>query len=74
MPRLADLAKPLARKAAELLTPTVNIALGVAAFIAILLYQVTGERPVLTAALTLDWALHLAVLSTIDICRKGGEL
>ena len=75
MPRLADLAKVLATNALELLTSLrLSIVLGVVALVAILDFQLTGEHPVLMATLTLGWALHLAVLSTIDICRKGGEL
>lgn len=75
MPRLADLAKPLAMKATEFLTSMrLSIALGVVALVAILDFQLTGEHPVLMAILTLGWALHFAVLSTIDICKKGGEL
>lgn len=73
MPRLADLAKPLAKKAAELLTSMrLSAVLGVVAFIAIMLYQATGDHPVLMTVLTLGWALHFAALSTIDICKKGG--
>ena len=74
-PRLADLAKPLATKAAELLTSMrLSCVLGGMAVVAVLLYQATGEHPVLMATLTLGWALHFAVLSTIDIRKKGGEL
>ncbi len=74
-PRLTELAKPLAKKAAELLTSMrLSCVLGCLAVIAVLLYQATGEHPVLMATLTLGWALHFAVLSTIDICKKGGEL
>ena len=74
MPRLADLAKPLATKAAEFLTSQrLSIALGVVAAITVLLYQATGEHPVLTVALTLGWATQLAAMLTLDIA-KGGEL
>lgn len=75
MPRLADLAKPLATKAAELLTSMrLSAALGVVAFIAIMDFQFTGDHPVLTAALTLCWALQLALCLTIDIAKGGAEL
>ena len=74
-PRLTDLAKPLAKKAAELLTSMrLSCVLGCLAAVAVLLYQATGEHPVLTACLTLGWALHFAALATIDIRKKGGEL
>lgn len=74
-PRLTELAKPLAKKAAELLTSMrLNCVLGCLAVVAVLLYQATGEHPVMMATLTLGWALHFAVLSIIDICKKGGEL
>lgn len=74
MPRLTDLAKPLATKAAEFLTSqSLSIVLGVVAFIAIMLYQATGEHPMLTAALTLGWAVQLCLCLTLDIA-KGGEL
>ena len=72
---IRELAKVLATKALELLTSMrLNCVLGCLAVVAVLLYQATGEHPVLMAALTLGWALHFAVLSTIDICKKGGEL
>ena len=72
---IGRLARVLATKALELLTSMrLSCVLGCLAVIAVLLYQATGEHPVLMATLTLGWALHLAVLSTIDICRKGGEL
>ena len=75
LPRLADLAKPLATKAAELLTSMrLSCVLGVMAFLAVMLYHTTGKHSVLMAALTLGWALHFAVLSSIDICKEGGEL
>ncbi|MBO4813602.1 MAG: hypothetical protein J5523_01440 [Muribaculaceae bacterium] len=48
--------------------------LGVMAFLAVMLYHTTGKHSVLMAALTLGWALHFAVLSSIDICKEGGEL
>lgn len=74
MPRLADLAKPLATKAAEFLTSQrLSIALGVVAAITVLLYQATGEHPVLMAILTLAWATQLAAMLTLDV-QKGGEL
>ena len=73
MPRLADLAKPLATKAAEFLTSMrLSAALGVVALVAILDFLLTGEHPVLMAILTLAWATQLAVMLTIDI-QKGGE-
>ena len=75
MPRLADLAKPLATKAAEFLTSqSLSIALGAVAFIAVLIYQATGEHPMLTAALTLAWALQFVTMLTLDIAKGGGEL
>ena len=75
MPRLADLAKPLATKAAEFLTSQrLSIALGVVAFIAIMLYQATGEHPVLMAVLTLCWALQMCLCLTRDIKKGGAEL
>ena len=74
MPRLADLAKPFATKAAEFLTSQrLNIALGVVALVAILDFQLTGEHPVLMATLTLAWATQLAAMLSLDIA-KGGEL
>ncbi len=75
MPRLADLAKVLAAKALELLTSMrLSCVLGCLAVIAVLLYQATGEHPVLMATLTLGWALHFAVLSAIDIKKGDAEL
>lgn len=74
MPRLADLAKPLATKAAEFLTSMrLSIALGVVALAAILDFLLTGKHPVLMAILTLAWATQLAAMLTLDIA-KGGEL
>lgn len=74
MPRLTDLAKPLATKATEFLTSMrLSIALGVVALVAILDFQLTGEHPVLMAILTLAWATQLAAMLTVDIA-KGGEL
>ena len=74
-PRLNDLAKPLATKAAEFLTSQrLSAALGVVAFLAVLLYQATGEHPVLTAALTLGWAVQMCLCLTLDIAKGGGEL
>lgn len=73
MPRLTDLAKPLATKAAEFLTSMrLSIALGVVALVAILDFQLTGEHPVLMAMLTLAWTTQLAAMLTLDIA-KGGE-
>ena len=75
MPRLTDLAKPLATKAAEFLTSMrLSAALGVAAAVTILLYQATGEHPVLTAALTIAWAVQLCLCLTLDIKKGGAEL
>ena len=75
MPRLADLAKPLATKAAELLTSQrLSIALGAMAIIAIMDFQATGDHPVLTACLTLAWALQLALCLTLDIKKGGADL
>lgn len=70
---IAALAKELAKKAPKLLTPTVNIALGVAAFVAVMLYQATGDHPTLMAATVMAWALHLATLVTIDIAKGGAS-
>lgn len=75
MPRLADLAKPLATKAAELLTSMrLSAVLGVVAIVAIMLYQATGDHPVRTACLTLAFALQLALCLTLDIKKGGAEL
>lgn len=74
MPRLADLAKPLATKAAEFLTSMrLSAALGVVAFVAVMLYQATGDHPKLMAATVMAWALHLATLATIDIAKGGAS-
>lgn len=74
MSRLADLAKPLATKAAEFLTSQrLSIVLGVVAFIAIMSYHITGAHPVRMACITLAWAVQLAAMLTLDIA-KGGEL
>ena len=74
MPRLADLAKPLATKAAEFLTSQrLSAALAVVALVAILDFLLTGENPVLMASLTLTWATKLAAMITLDI-HDGGEL
>lgn len=71
---IGRLARVLATKALELLTSMrLSCALGCLAAVAVLLYQATGEHPVLMAALTLGWALHLAAMATIDI-KKGGAL
>lgn len=75
MPRLTDLAKPLATKAAESLTSMrLSAALGVVALVAILDFQLTGEHPVLMAILTLAWATQLAAMLTLDIAKGGAEL
>lgn len=75
MPRLTDLAKPLATKATEFLTSMrLSAALGVVAAITVLLYQATGEHPMLTAALTLCWAVQMCLCLTLDIAKGGGEL
>lgn len=75
MPRLADLAKPLATKAAEFLTSMrLSAALGAVAAITVLLYQATGEHPMLTAALTIAWAVQLCLCLTLDIAKGGGGL
>lgn len=74
MPRLTDLAKPLATKAAEFLTSLrLSIVLGVVAFIAIMSYHITGTHPVRMACLSLVWAVQLALYLTLDI-KKGGTL
>ena len=67
------LAKELAKKAPKLLTPTVNIALGVAAFIAVMLYQATGDHPMVMAALVMAWAMHLATWTATDIAKGGAD-
>ena len=75
MPRLADLAKPLATKAAELLTSMrLSAVLGVVAIVAIMDYQLTGDHPVLMACITLAFALQLALYLTLDIKKGGPEL
>lgn len=75
MPRLADLAKPLATKAAELLTSQrLSIVLGVVAFIAIMSYHITGAHHVRMACITLAWAVQLALYLTLDIKKGGAEL
>jgi len=75
MPRLADLAKPLATKAAEFLTSQrLSIVLGAVALVAILDFQLTGEHPVLMAILTLAWGTQLAAMLTLDIAKGGAEL
>lgn len=75
MPRLTDLAKPLATKAAEFLTSqSLSIVLGVVAFIAIMLYHITGAHPVRMACITLAWALQLCLCMTIDIKKGGADL
>ncbi|MBR1803460.1 MAG: hypothetical protein IJ775_00950 [Muribaculaceae bacterium] len=43
------------------------------ALVAILDFLLTGEHPVLMAALTLAWATQLAAMLTLDI-QEGGEL
>ena len=74
MPRLADLAKVLATKALELLTSLrLSIVLGVVAFLALMLYQATGDHPKLMAATVMAWAIHLATLATIDIAKGGAS-
>ncbi len=71
---MGRLARVLATKALELLTSMrLNCVLGCLAVIAVLLYQATGEHPVLMATFTLGWGLHLAAMATIDI-KKGGAL
>lgn len=71
----AELAKVLATKALELLTSLrLSIVLGVVAFIAIMLYQATGDHPMRTACLTLAFALQLALCLTLDIKKGGAEL
>ena len=75
MPRLADLAKPLATKAAEFLTSqSLSIALGVVALVAILDFQLTGAHPVRMACITLAWAVQLALYLTLDIAKGGADL
>lgn len=75
MPRLTDLAKPLATKAAEFLTSqSLSIMLAVVALVAVLDFQLTGKHPVLMAALTLAWATQLAAMLTLDIAKGGVEL
>ena len=75
MPRLADLAKPLATKAAELLTSqSLSIVLGVVALMAIMSYLITGAHPVRMACITLAWAVQLALYLTLDIKKGGAEL
>lgn len=73
--RMENVAKLLALKAAELLTSwRVSCVLAFMAFIGVMLYQSTGEHPVLMVCLTFVWALHFAAMASIDIFKKGGEL
>lgn len=73
--RMVNVAKLLALKAAELLTSwRVSCVLAFMAFIAVMLYQSTGEHPMLVVFLTFGWALHFAAMASIDIFKKGGEL
>lgn len=67
------LVKELTKKAPKLLTPTVNIALGVVAFVAVMLYQATGDHPMVMAALVMAWAMHLATLTATDIAKGGAD-
>ena len=48
--------------------------LGCLAVIAVLLYQATGEHPVLMATLTQGWAVQMCLCLTLDIAKGGGEL
>ena len=68
------LVKELTKKAPKLLTPTVNIALGVVALMAIMSYHITGAHPVRMACITLAWALQLCLCMTIDIKKGGADL
>lgn len=71
---IRELAKVLATKALELLTSLrLSIVLGVVAFVAVMLYQATGNHPTLMAATVMAWALHLATLATIDIAKGGAS-
>lgn len=71
---IRELAKVLAIKALEFLTSqTLSIELGVVAFIAVMLYQATGDHPTLMAATVMAWAIHLATLATIDIAKGGAS-
>lgn len=71
---IRELAKVLAIKALEFLTSqTLSIVLGVVAFIAVMLYQATGDHPTLMAATVMAWAIHLATLATIDIAKGGAS-
>lgn len=75
MVRLTDLAKPLAKKAAEFLTSMrLSCVLGVVAFIAIMDFQLTGAHPLRMACITLAWAVQLALYLTLDIKKGGAEL
>lgn len=68
------LAKVLATKALEFLTSLrLSIVLGVVAFLAVMLYQATGNHPTLMAATVMAWAIHLATLATIDIAKGGAS-
>ena len=72
---IGRLARVLATKALELLTSMrLNCVLGCLAAIAVLLYQATGEHPVLMVILTLAWATQLAAMLTLDIQKGGAEL
>lgn len=67
------LVKELTKKAPKLLTMKVNAVLGVVAFVAVMLYQATGNHPKLMAATVMAWVLHLATLATIDIAKGGAS-
>ena len=67
------LVKELTKKAPKLLTMKVNAVLGVVAFVAVMLYQATGDHPTLMAATVMAWALHLSTLATIDIAKGGAS-
>ena len=67
------LAKELAKKAPKLLTPSVNIALGVVAFLALMLYQATGDHPMVMVSTVMLWSLHLAAWFTRDIATGGAS-
>ena len=71
---IAALVKELTKKAPKLLTPNINCVLGVVAFVAVMLYQATGDHPMVMAATVMLWTLHLAAMASRDIAKGGVDL